>query len=231
MISGKCFADRCDWIFDTRYPQKRYSQFLSKSGDWVFINGDFLERIPTLHKKFTWIVHNSDRPFGKHELNLLLPYALRIYAINTTVSHPLLKTIPIGFVDRQLPFLSAFKNPNVERDIEMYGNFTLGTNTQKRQECIDTFKETPAVVFKSNLSVEEYYSDLCRSKFVLCPEGTGLDTHRVYEALFCGAIPVVLRNSLSELYSKLPICILDSWTDPFYVPTSSPISFNPNMYL
>ncbi len=231
MISGKDFADRCDWVFDTRYPQKRYSQFLSKHGDWVFINGDLLEQIPVLRKKFTWVVHNSDRPFGQRELNRLLPYALRIYAINTTVHHPLLKTIPIGFVDKQLAFLSTFKKSNVKKDIEIYGNFTPGTNTQKRQECIDCFKENPAAVFKSNLSVEEYYADLSRSKFVLCPEGTGIDTHRVYEALLCGATPVVLRNSLEELYAKLPICILDSWADAFYVPPTSPVSFNPNMYL
>jgi hypothetical protein len=230
MISGKSFADRCDWIFDTRYPNKKYSPLLSKNGDWVFINGDLLDRIPLLRKKFVWVIHNTDRSFGENELRYLLPFAIRIYAINTTVSHPLLTTIPIGFVDRQLPFLMSFKKPNIERDIEVYANFTMNTNVPKRQECIDSFKDNPKVVHKTNLSVEEYYNDLCRSKFVLCPEGTGIDTHRVYESLFCGATPVVLRNSLSHLYEKLPICILNSWTDELYVP-SGVVSFNMNMFI
>ena len=59
---------------------------------------------------------------------------------------------------------------------------------------------------------------MCHSKFVLCPTGTGLDTHRVYEALACGATPVVLHSTLDPLYAKLPVCILNSWTDPFFVP-------------
>ena len=107
MISGKTFADRCDW---------------------VFINGDLLYKIPLFRKKFVWVVHNTDRPFGPRELEYLLPYAIRIYAINTTVSHPLLKTIPIGFVDRQLPFIMSFKRPNVERDIEIYANFAMNVS-------------------------------------------------------------------------------------------------------
>ena len=73
--------------------------------------------------------------------------------------------------------------------------------------------------------------DLCRSKFVLCPEGTGIDTHRVYESLYCGATPVVLRNSLSHLYERLPVCIVDKWTDPFVVPEQKPIDWSIKAFL
>lgn len=226
MISGKSFMKRCQWVVDTRYPEERRFNILQANhGDWVFINGDQLREfrsLITLHfflvKRFHIIVHNSDRPFGQQELEMLLPYALKIYAINTTTSHPRLQTIPLGFVDRQLPFLQTFIKPDVPRDIQIYMNFTMGTNTKKRNECYTLMKDNPEVVIKTGLSIEDYYSDLCRSKFVLCPEGTGIDTHRVYEALFCGATPVVLRNSLSDFYKQLPICIVNKWTDEFTQP-------------
>jgi len=238
MISGLSFAQRCDWTFDYRYDFRKYNGSMARDGDWIFINGDclFQFRRP-MNNKFNWvrhkynfIVHNSDRSFGYQELAFLLPIAYRIYAINTTVSHPILKTIPIGFADIHLPFLKTFNVPKQERTIEIYANFQPRTNVTKRQECIDCFKDNPKVVFRDNLTVEEYFNDLSKSKFVLCPEGTGIDTHRIYESLLCGATPVVLRNPLSNLYERMPVCIVDKWTDPFEVKTGN-ISFNHAFYI
>lgn len=237
MISGKSFADACQWVVDPRYPEKRtFSYAQATTGDWVFINGDyipdFLRRFPFIaNKKFTLVVHNSDRPFGRVELAALLPRANHVFAINTTIQHPNLTTIPLGFVDKQLPFLHGFKAGSSERDIEVYMNFSVTTNIHKRRECADALDDDPRVVQREGLSVPEYYMDLCRSKFVLCPEGTGMDTHRVYEALFCGATPVVLRNSLSSLYERLPVCIVDSWLDPLVVPEPKQIDWSCKAFL
>jgi hypothetical protein len=224
MISGKSFSEYAHSVVDPRYPERqpfRYST--ARSNEWVFINGDyindFLNQIPRLVlRKFTIIVHNTDRSFGPSELQKLLPFANHIYAVNCIIQHPSVTQIPLGFVDKQLPFLREFKIPKLDRDIEVYMNFKSSTNASKRQDCIDALQNDSRVTQRTNLSVEDYYRDLCRSKFVLCPEGTGIDTHRVYESLFCGATPVVLRNALSPLYEKLPVCIVNNWTDPFYVP-------------
>lgn len=239
MISGKSFMKQCKWVIDPRYPEERkFSMTEAQDGDWVFVNGDYLQSFRNmvslpflLTKRFHVIVHNSDRSFGQRELELILPLSKRIYAINTTVSHPRLVTIPLGFVDRQLPFLETFQKPDVPRDIEIYMNFTLGTNTEKRNECYEALKDNPNVTIKTGLSVEEYYNDLCRSRFVLCPEGTGIDTHRIYEALLCGATPVVLRNSLVDLYKKIPVCVVNKWTNEFYVPMRLHTTFSPLTFL
>ncbi len=45
---------------------------------------------------------------------------------------------------------------------------------------------------------EEYYQTLSNSKFILCPDGDFVWTYRFFEAIFCGAIPVV-ENSC-QLY-------------------------------
>lgn len=238
MISGKGFADKCQWVVDPRYPERPVFDYVrAKAGDWVFVNGDFImdyvHRIPFLSvKKFHVIVHNSDRPFTERVLSVLLKSAVHVYAINTTFQHPQLTTIPIGFVDRQLPFLSSVRPlPEEERTIDIYCNFTVGTNAPKRSECLIAWKDSPRVTFGRDRSVADYYDDLCHSRFVLCPEGTGVDTHRVYEALLCGATPVVLRNSLSHLYEKLPVCIVDAWTEPFYIPTQKSFPIDIHYFL
>jgi hypothetical protein len=237
MISGKSFSDLCKWVVDPRYPERpSFQHVLARHGDSVFVNGDFLgdflRRIPILSfKKFVVIVHNTDKPFGQAEMTALLPRVQHVYAINTTIRHPMLTTIPLGFVDRQLPFLRGFKAGASERPNEIYMNFTVGTNTHKRKECMAAFEGDPRVVRGENQSVPEYYMDLCRSKFVLCPEGTGMDTHRVYESLYCGATPVVLRSCLSHLYAKLPVCIVDKWTDPFVLPDQKQLDWSCKAFL
>lgn len=228
MISGKSFSSVCSWIYDPRYRERPFMHWGSRTGDWVFINGDHLDqflniRLPT-NKRFNLIIHNSDRPFDANRLIKTLPRAIHIYAINTTIRHPQLTTIPLGFPDSGLKHIANIR-PSTDRYIEIYSNFSSGTNVVARNDCLKAFEGDPRVVRKepSGRTQPEFYDDMCHSKFVLCPEGTGLDTHRIYEAIACGATPVVLHSTLDHLYQTLPICIVDKWTDPFFVPEKRPI--------
>jgi hypothetical protein len=235
MISGQSFAELCSWVYDPRYPTAPRYSLAAKNGGRVFINGDyvahFVQHMPQLFKKHIFVVHNSDEPFDQAKLELLLPRAYHIFAVNTAVSHPQLTTIPLGFADKQLAWASSFKPPVVERDILAYVNFLPHTNATKRNQCLEAIKNDPRITMKSNLTQDEYHTDLCRSEFVLCPEGTGADTHRFYEALLCGATPVVLRNSLSSFYSQYPVCIVNAWTDPYTHPPSKPVQFRAEAYI
>lgn len=236
-ISGKDFSALCKWVYDPRYPDRAsFSYAAAQDGDWVFLNGDyitqFLMLFPVLStKRVHLLIHNSDRPFTEESFQLLRRHVHHVYAINTTFRHPRVTTIPLGFADNQLEFLSSFHPEPRERDIEVYLNIKPQHNWAKRGECINAFRDDPRVVHRERVSVPEYYADLCRSTFVLCPEGTGIDTHRVYESLLCGATPVVLRNSLSHFYERLPVCIVDRWTDPFTVPPPQTVSFDPVSFL
>ena len=235
MISGKSFSDLCAWNYDPRYRERPFMQWGSRAGDWVFVNGDHLNQFLSIRlatpKKFNLIIHNSDAPFDADRLRRTLPRALRIYAINTTVQHPQVTTIPLGFPDSGLKHLDKIK-PSSDRYIEIYSNFSAGTNVVARAECLKAFEGDPRVVRKEpeGRTQPEYYEDMCHSKFVLCPEGTGMDTHRIYEALACGATPVVLHGALDTLYSKLPVCIVNKWTDTLYTP-STPYSLNARSYI
>lgn len=237
MISGKAFSDLCRWVFDPRYPSREpFSYSAASDGDWVFLNGDyltqFLATIPALTtKRFTFVIHNSDIPFTEEKFMRMRRHLYHVYAINTTFRHPRLTTIPLGFADNQLEFLSSFRPAETTRDIEVYLNIKVHHNREKRGECIAAVQGDPRVVNRERVSVPEYYADLCRSQFVLCPDGTGIDTHRVYESLLCGATPVVLRNSLSHLYERLPVCLVNSWSDPYVHPPRRTVPFTVQAFL
>lgn len=50
-----------------------------------------------------------------------------------------------------------------------------------------------------------YLRNLLSHSFVLCPPGNGEDTHRMWEALYCGAIPVVRESPAMREFKDLPV--------------------------
>jgi hypothetical protein len=55
---------------------------------------------------------------------------------------------------------------------------------------------------------EVYLQDLKTYKFCMAPPGRGIDTHRVWESLMVGTIPVVVTSPLDSLYEELPVVII-----------------------
>jgi hypothetical protein len=52
----------------------------------------------------------------------------------------------------------------------------------------------------------DYFYNLPNYKFIISPEGNGIDCHRHYEALIAGAIPIVEDNELiKQKYKNLPV--------------------------
>jgi len=63
-------------------------------------------------------------------------------------------------------------------------------------------------------SPENYFKSLANSKFVISPEGNGIDCHRTYEALLAGCIPICEENpSIREKYHGLPVLYTKDFSD------------------
>ena len=58
---------------------------------------------------------------------------------------------------------------------------------------------------------EDYLRDLSRSRYVLSPEGNGIDCHRTWEAILMGAIPIVQSHTLDELYRDAPVLVVQDF--------------------
>ena len=62
------------------------------------------------------------------------------------------------------------------------------------------------------MSPEQYRQAVSESMFVLSPPGRGLDCHRTWEAIYLGALPVVLEGTLPPgLLHDLPIYSVSSY--------------------
>jgi hypothetical protein len=60
---------------------------------------------------------------------------------------------------------------------------------------------------------DDYLDNIYNHKFILCPEGNGTDTHRTWECLYMGTIPIEKRNINNSFYTDLPICFVDDWSE------------------
>jgi len=64
------------------------------------------------------------------------------------------------------------------------------------------------------LDHKNYFEDLPKYKFVISPEGNGIDCHRHYEALIAGCIPIIEHNELiAEKYKGCPILFTTDYSE------------------
>jgi hypothetical protein len=49
--------------------------------------------------------------------------------------------------------------------------------------------------------------------FVAAPRGHGIDTHRLWEVLALGSVPVAIASTLDELYADYPVVTIGAWSD------------------
>lgn len=222
LLSGRSLALQCKWNCCPRYKDlRRFHYLTARHGDSVFVNLDYISNFTNqfavfgIRKKFVLVCQNSDREFNETWLRRLAPYALHIYSINCVIQHPMVTAVPIGFGDWSIEHLPSHPRPNVSRDIELLAGFTVGTNAVHRQPCLDAMMKDQRALTGLTSCRSDFYDRIWRSKYVVCPEGEGHDTHRLYESIYFGAVPILLRgNPLTPMYERmnLPIKWVDSWS-------------------
>jgi hypothetical protein len=155
-----------------------------------------------------------------------------VSAIFTTthqwLDHPKVFSLPLG--------IKQGVAARVSQELTLQG--TRGFNFNYRTELLllaqNEFKHRPMIAqhvianFKGTIrnrykykDRSEYWQNLQRAKFILCPSGLGWDTYRAWEALILGTIPVLetyyRTDGFYRVFDDLPVL----WVDHFYNVTPS----------
>jgi len=175
----------------------------------------------------------SDNPGFFHSKHLALPLGFQSnYLRGFKFNHRTLDTalrLAIGMViqsEERVKFIRSLKIENLipwkNRKFTMYVNFYVHKKKHSeedpggRRELRNYFKKYKNFSKIYQVDREDYFSymnSLANSKFVLCPQGFGLDTHRYAEAILMGAIPIVQNSTLYSLFIRSTTLILDDLRD------------------
>jgi len=100
----------------------------------------------------------------------------------------------------------------------VYMNFSIQTYPQIRQAIWYRFQSklwvTKGISEASLKGRKNFLRELRSHVFVLCPRGNGRDTHRLWETLYMGSIPIVEEDLALEDFRELfPICFVKNWEE------------------
>ena len=169
--------------------------------------------------KFILITHNCDENIVEKHIQIAEhPLVIHWFTQNLCIDHPKISILPIAIANSMWPHgnISIIENIRKEDIIKeqlVYFNFQETTNIKARKLCKDILLQK-GLQFIPNLNYEYYIKVLSLHKFSICPEGNGIDSHRVWESLYCNTVPIMLKNNFTIQLSKLyPCVLLNSWND------------------
>ncbi|MFZ4388036.1 MAG: hypothetical protein ACOYOI_07715 [Chthoniobacterales bacterium] len=201
-----------------------------QTGDVVFCKIDevlrLFEQLRLTRRRIVLVTGEGDLPCDAFRQSFLPANVDHWFATNVTNPHPRVTALPLGLgspkssTTLKADEIAAARNAGRERDQWLYVNFRPNTNPgerlapyehfQKIFSCTDWGTFEPPSERGAN---GEFLGQLVRHRFVLCPPGNGVDTHRMWETLLAGAIPVVKRSQAMQPFSSLPILFVDDFQE------------------
>ena len=213
-ITGNGLAGRCRYVIN--YEDLVVNEEIEN--DWWFCRSDFLEYFFAAHEpkgEYVLFSHNSDRAIDRSESRFLRRRGLRAwFATNAATRHPKLRAFPCGIANPKWPHgdgaaIARMQAATPDKTTLFDASYDISTFPPERRYCRDQTRIEPA----PRQGFDDYLRALASSYFCIAPRGHGIDTHRIWEALYLRTIPIVTRSVLAEQHRDLPMIVLDDWAE------------------
>ena len=171
------------------------------------------------------ILGNSDRDFTQPIYGL--PSSIRkVFCQNLMFVDSRYHVLPIGIENLRLAqngktdlFRSEYFD-KIKQNKILVGPF--GLTHSERDELLSVDFDHPLIEnYSSRISPSKYAQLSSSFRFVAVPRGNGMDTHRFWETLYRGGIPIVKKSLWSKQIGALgfPIVEIESWDHEVLVQT------------
>ena len=176
-------------------------------------------------KNITLITHQSDINVSVKYTNKIPSCINNWFSVNISIKHNKLSSIPIGLANyhpknlnendfdfSNISNLQFFKQKNTKSLI--YLNFEKSTNFKEREGLYELFLNKDwAKLDQTKIDKKIYLENILNINFTLTPHGNGRDTHRFWESLYSGSIPVV-KDHIAYSYAKdLPVLFVKDYKE------------------
>lgn len=191
----------------------------------VFCQTDLVEHFFSILKNIDnleniiLVTHQSDKKITKKLFKLKPSLISKWFSTNVCYNHEDLVPIPIGINNsyyKMHPNSSDIARVNHktgnEKINKVYANFNINT---KQFHRFHTFKialnSDSFVTQEAKLRKEDYLDELSKYKYVLCPWGNGYDTHRFWESIYLGSVPIIKYNKFYKHITNIPSVVVNSF--------------------
>lgn len=223
-VSGASLLLSSDFIYDVTLNNIKVDRI--KDGNVIFLKTDYMEDFfnniyPKMRSKIILITQNSDNStdiaFSKYLNDDKL---IAWLGQNPGFVHPKHIPIPIGLENpnygpHKIKYIRTLNINSLikweKRKYLIYINFSPDTNPIRKNLENKLFKKFNNILISKKVDYFTYLKHIENSKFVLCPRGNGLDTHRFYESILMGAIPIVENSTLFPIYLKSTTLVVPSF--------------------
>lgn len=140
------------------------------------------------------------------------------FSQNVDIDHPRIKSLPIGLENSQ--WFKDLQKENkianigvVEKRFLSIAKFNPHTYPD-RKKILKYYQDTNWCLTEATINgynFDSYLSELSQSITCISPRGNGIDTHRTWEALYVGTIPIIEDCINIRFYKDLPIIIVDDF--------------------
>jgi len=219
-LSGDSFAELVDYIAFGKSGVKSISPELLNTAKSIFVRGDHLDYLLSnygdlIHARVI-ISGNSDRNFIH---KVILPDSVKLFLCQNATGNidERTRTLPIGLENLRLgrtgqpKYHFYLRTRNFESKVLIP---PMSPTNIVRRRVITEAQSLPEIFHVSSefLMEVDYFKLVRKYRFVLCCEGNGFDTHRLWETLYQGSFPVLLRTEWSRTleYLALPILFVDN---------------------
>ena len=216
---------------DFEYITYRLKNLTIYENDVIFCHSDYIDTLfyhlrKVKNLKNIKIITNQTDSLISKKIFLKKPRCVSTwYSVNIGFDHKQLIPVPLGLASRfskknlTEDYFKEVVNKNdfIKENINLYLNFQVNTNFVERSNLYKIFTGHDWVThdFPDNDN-NKYHQSLKEATFVLCPWGNGVDTHRLWEALYSGSIPVTKQHVTYKSVKDLPILFVDDYEDITY---------------
>lgn len=197
---------------------------------WLLATNDLLALCAKLPKnKFIIFCSHEDTPIDD---KIVIPKnVLGIHAVNAAYFNEKIHPFPYGLqrqmgdVDNRLIIMKE----EVDKDIYqkptklLYINCGLGAERNNPERAyLPTFENKPWATCRFDKNSKffpyskyrEFLTELRDHKFMICPQGHGMDCHRNWESLYMRRVPVMKDHPyFRELMKGFPVLFVKDWRD------------------
>jgi hypothetical protein len=237
-LSGDSFATACDFSFDNHTQISITNLEIANS---IFCHSDRLEAFLEANwdqiSAKVLVLGNSDRDFYQFPSSLP-PSIQSVFLQNSHISDDFFTTLPIGLENLRLgrngiPSLFTLPQQPIEKkEMIFVGPFSQTHVERGELDAWSKIRNPRLYVVSESLHPRKLGTIATQYRYVACPRGNGTDTHRFWETLYRGSIPVVKRNRWSESIEDfgIPILQLSNWDFDEFLEVSSQldqVTFHP----